>query len=365
MGLELCTMWIACTHNYKQKKGKKMGSETLDILKELAGPLIQAGTSIFQSERQNSIAENQYNQNLAFNRETRDTNWAREDNQLQRAKADAEAAGFSPLAALGNTATGATASAPGATTNGGHVADLSGLVGVVEQMYQRKHESDMQTEELNAQKEMQKEKLESEERIARLNRASSESIASADLNEKKRQFDADLAEKIRQYNDTSSYQNKILEFQAAAQTEEQEYKYAMMYQEWYKQNKQEGAPLGEECKTQDEYENKLLAWYGAAIAVMDTLGVDTSEAQELMQRNKSTAGLRAGANGDLLKQLSALMSGELGTEQEAEGKTSGGSNNAEYIKRRWNAYLQTHPQPIPPNPFKYTKHHDDYKTSNK
>lgn len=309
----------------------------LRTLLELAPSIIQAGTSIFQTERTNNEATRQYNQNLAFNTETRNTNWQREDNQIQRAVADAHAAGFSPLAALGNTATGATASAPSSNVQGGQQADLSGLVNSIGQLVQNAWQSKENEKQREHENQMNLDKLEAEKEMASANITSTENIAKDNRNEQARQFD----EKLKS---DSTYQDKLLKFQAIAQTEEQEYKYAMMYQEWYKENHIPGAPMGEECKTWKEYNTAMTSWYAKAKKILTELGVD----EELIQ--KTTDGGKVSAN------LLGILKSDLGANSENQGTQS----NAEMKQRQWEAWLKSHPQPVPPSPSSYNNRHKEF-----
>lgn len=309
-------------------RGEKMGDFGKALL-ELAPSIIQAGTSIFQSERANAEAARQYNQNFAFNQETRNTNWQREDTQLQRATADAQAAGFSPLAALGNTASGATVSAPSGNVQGGQQADLSGLVGTIGQIMQnkftaeeaekqRKHETEMQTEKLNAEKD-----------LALMNK----STADADRKSREKQAEADrkaAAENIAsQIQGQKDIQSSILTQQASENDKNRQIELGRMYQEWYKENKVDGAPMGQVYDSYTEYQEALTQWFNSAESYLTILEADYPE-------DKTKEAYKGEAKADVLGILSSTLEGE-------SSKESGGLS--EYARRKWEAWLRSHPQP--------------------
>lgn len=298
-------------------------------LLELAPSIIQAGTSIFQSERANAEAARQYNQNFAFNKETRDTNWMREDNQLQRAVTDAQAAGFSPLAALGNTASGATVSAPSANVQGGQQADLSGLVGTIGQIMQnkftaeeaekqRKHETEMQTEKLNAEKD-----------LALMNK----STADADRKSREVQAEADrkaAAENIKnQIQGQKDIQSSILTQQASENEKNRQIELGRMYEEWYKENKTDGAPMGQVYDNYAEYQEALTQWFKNAESYLTILEADYPE-------TKTKQAYKGEAKADVLGILSSTLEGE--SSQETGGIS-------EFAKKKFDIWLKTHPQP--------------------
>lgn len=72
---------------------------------QIVGSVIDAGASIFNSERNLDYAKD----NLAYQKELQNRIFAREDNAVQRRAADLKAAGFNPLLAAGGAASSGAA----------------------------------------------------------------------------------------------------------------------------------------------------------------------------------------------------------------------------------------------------------------
>ena len=66
------------------------------------------------ADERNAMQMNMFNQQMDYTRQVQEQEWNRADTQLQRAVADAELAGLSPLAALGAGSTGQVVSQPSA-----------------------------------------------------------------------------------------------------------------------------------------------------------------------------------------------------------------------------------------------------------
>lgn len=66
------------------------------------------------ADEANALQLNMFNQQMDYTRQLQETEWNRADTQLQRAVADAELAGLSPLTALGAGSTGQVVSQPSA-----------------------------------------------------------------------------------------------------------------------------------------------------------------------------------------------------------------------------------------------------------
>lgn len=66
------------------------------------------------ADENNALQLNMFNQQMDYTRQLQETEWNRADTQLQRAVADAELAGLSPLTALGAGSTGQLVSQPSA-----------------------------------------------------------------------------------------------------------------------------------------------------------------------------------------------------------------------------------------------------------
>ena len=315
-------------------------------LGSLIAGAISAGVSIWQHYENKKMAEEQYNQNFDLNKETRDTTWAREDNQLQRAKADAEAAGFSPLAALGNTAVGGgTVSAPSATAQQTPV-DISGLVNALATMYNSETQAETAKETTESNNETAKEIAEIQAGESKANRESATETADKDRRESARQFNEQLMNIKKQQKVQNKQKNRelttaegILSEQTRANKESEQIEWSRMYQEWYKENKLENAPMGEICSTWAEYETKMNEWYNKAKIYLDKLGFD----EELIT-----------TNGDM-EDINAGLLGILGAKAKTENSTTAKKSTYTQSEKQWNLYLRSHPQPIPPYPSKEKK----------
>lgn len=66
------------------------------------------------ADERNSLQLNMFNEQMDYTRKVQETEWNRADSQLQRAVADAELAGLSPLTALGAGSTGQVVAQPSA-----------------------------------------------------------------------------------------------------------------------------------------------------------------------------------------------------------------------------------------------------------
>lgn len=317
---------------------------TLELGTLIAGA-ISAGVSIWQHYENKEMAEEQFEKNYDFNKETRDTTWTREDNQIQRAKADAEAAGFSPLAALGNTASGGgTVSAPTPTAQQTPV-DISGLVNALSTMYTTEKQAETAKETTEANNETAKEIAKIQAGENKANRESASETADKDRKESARQFDETLTNTKTQQEIENKNKEKEIEIaenilaeQTRANTESEQIEWAKIYQEWYKENKQENAPMGKICETWEEYNRELNTWYNQAIIMLDELGFDTTAIGETTEQNGITSGIKS------------ILG--LGTDAKIgkNTKQSLSRSDATYAERKWNAWLRSHPQPVPPMP---------------
>lgn len=299
----------------------------LQKIADFAEPIISAGAAIYNAYE----GHKQYEKNFSFNEREAELARQREDNQIQRATADATAAGFSPLAALGNTASGATVSAP--SSNASSNLDITPLISMIENQAQRQHETKMQTENLNAQKEIANASNLSAEKIAQIQSGSSKystdtqaETAKKQLEESKRQFDANLEETKNANRNQKNYYDGILKEQAASRTAEEEYRTAMLYQQWYKEHKLNNAPTGKICKTEDEYRKALADWYEKADKALTQIGYD--------QENEIEGKIEGGA---------ALIA-----KAAASTSTKETTSQSNYKQRQWELWLRANPQPIPP-----------------
>lgn len=314
----------------------------LAAIGSLIAGAISAGVSIWQHNENKKMAEEQYNKNFNFNEETRDTTWTREDNQLQRAKADAEAAGFSPLAALGNTAVGGgTVSAPSATAQQTPI-DISGLVNALATMYTSETQAETAKETTQNNNETAKEIAEIQAGESKANRESATETADKDRRESARQFNEQMMNLKKQQKVQNKQKNRelttaegILSEQTRANKESEQIEYAKMYEEWYKENKADNAPMGQICKTWDEYNNALNEWYSKAKIELDAIGADNE-----------TTGLALDT-----ENIKGNLFGILGSGIQTTSQNSAKSNDTNYGIRRWEAWLKSHPQPIPPYPY--------------
>ena len=66
------------------------------------------------ADERNAMQMNMFNQQMDYTRQVQEQEWNRADSQLQRAVADAELAGLSPLSALGAGSTGQVVAQPSA-----------------------------------------------------------------------------------------------------------------------------------------------------------------------------------------------------------------------------------------------------------
>ena len=66
------------------------------------------------ADERNALQMNMFNEQMDYTRKLQETEWNRADTQLQRAVADAELAGLSPLTALGAGSTGQIVAQPSA-----------------------------------------------------------------------------------------------------------------------------------------------------------------------------------------------------------------------------------------------------------
>lgn len=312
--------------------------------------LISAGVSIWQHFDNKSMAEEQYEKNFEFNKETRDMTWGREDNQIQRAKEDAIAAGFSPLAALGNTASGGgTVSAPAPTAQQTPI-DISGLVNALSTMYTAETQAKTAKETTESNNETAEEIAKIQAGESKANRESAAETADKDRKESARQFNEMLMNTKKQQKIENKHKDRelttaegILTEQTRANTENEQIQWSKMYQEWYKENKLENAPMGKICETWEEYNSELNTWYSKAKIMLDELGFDTTAIGETTEQNGITTGIKS------------ILG--LGTDAKIgkNTKQSLSRSDATYAERKWNAWLRSHPQPVPPMPTKEKK----------
>lgn len=323
-------------------KGASKMPGFMDILSLFTGT-IGAGISAWQGMEDRRTANNQFQAEMDFNRETRNMTWAREDNQLQRAKEDAIAAGFSPLAAIGNTASGGgTVSAPGSNATRTPI-DMSGLMGALQMQQQEQ----LAREEMQNQRTINEQNNISAEKIAGINTRNTKAIADADraANSENARLDREqAADQFRQtlentqneFNKNDAYRNAMLTEQTNARTNQEAYQDAMMWNEWYKQNKAEGAPMGKICSTWDQYNKELNNWYTRANAFLATLEDDTKQTDTTNTKFKAGIGVEEIA--------------EIGGE--SNGIHTKETNTASTNQAKWDAWLKSNPQPIPPRPDK-------------
>lgn len=307
---------------------------------------ISAGISLWQHYENKESTEEQYDQNYNFQEKTRNETWYREDNQIQRAKADAEAAGFSPLAALGNTAVGGgTVSAPSATAQQTPV-DISGLVNALATMYTSETQAKTAKETTESNNETAKEIAKIQAGESKANRESTTETADKDRRESARQFNENLDNLKKQQRTQNKQKNRelttaegILSEQTRANKESEEIEWAKMYQEWYKENKLDDAPMGKQCKTWEEYERDMNTWYSNAKIFLDTLGFD----EELTTTNGEIENI----NTNLMKIL--------GSKAETTNSKTGKMSTYTQSERQWELWLRSNPQPIPPYPTREKK----------
>lgn len=323
-------------------KGASKMPGFMDILSLFTGT-IGAGVSAWQGMEDRRTANEQFQAEMDFNRETRNMTWAREDNQLQRAKQDAIAAGFSPLAAIGNTASGGgTVSAPGSNATRTPI-DMSGLMGAMQMQQQEQ----LAREEMQNQRTINEQNNISAERIAGINTGNAKAIADADRAENSEnarldreqaadQFRQTLEHTQNEFNKNDAYRNAMLQEQTNARTNQEAYQDAMMWNEWYKQNKAQGAPMGKICGSWDEYNKELNNWYTRANAFLATLEDDTKET------NTSNTKFKAGLGIEEIAEIGG----------ESNGIHTKETNTASTNAAKWDAWIKSNPQPIPPRPDK-------------
>lgn len=319
----------------------------------LIGGAIAAGGSLLNgifnnssANKQTQLAKKQFEQNMAFQRETRDMAWQREDNAIQRATADATAAGFSPLAALGNTQNVSTVSAPSAT------AQAESGAGSFDQFANTM--TSLATTEMNNRA---AEKINQDNNKTKLEIEANQSKDKQAQRELDRQNHVDALKNAREIADASNnttlkIANEALQEQITATTEQEKLKAAELQLQWYKEHHQEGAPMGKQCKTWDEYNDALLEWQNRYNTMLEIVGEDTDIQEEYgTSERDATYGGQIGMNAGGNNRAGSNVGIDAGVSAQGGGNTRNSkvtTTTRSKAAKQLEAWLKTHPQPIPP-----------------
>lgn len=287
----------------------------------IIGNVISAGASIANNVMNMNAQKEANAQNEAFAREVNQTNWDRQDTAIQRAVADAQSVGISPLAAIGQAAQSTSAMTANTQapqfTLGQDAANLAALLTTQDTLEETKRKNlaeekntenslAFEQDKFNKQCEMDKARLDFE------------------IQEAYKQHDEETArqlEAVRQFNET--LQEQKYEFDENAQIKNAEFDNEYFY---YQQEKslesyrnvceQYGiVPKIKYCSSQDEYDNALKNFYnslsnkykdvyyeyisteeGSLYTPKNVAGSDSSSSSNTIGGNVSVTGTGGGIN---------------------------------------------------------------------
>lgn len=300
------------------------------IVAGIAQGVAQAGYGIYQDQRDYREKQRQFNEQMDWNKHVQEVSWKREDNAMQRAKADATAAGYSPLAAIGQQETGTTVSAPGATAGNGNQVNFAGLAETIAQAEQHAHEKEMQEKQIESQEKMQEKQLESTNLNAKEQR------------ELQKQQTADTiasAEKIAQMSNNTqlTISNNAIAEQLRHNTAQEAAEAGRLYLEWYKEHHIPGTGEPKKYTDYKEYKEALYDWEQQYQSYLKTLPEDETTTVEQELSDGLEASLGAGAKG-----TSAKTGGKKGYSEHGQKTTRTESKTARMLE----AYQRSHPMPI-------------------
>lgn len=222
--------------------------------------LIGAGASIINNERNIQMQKEINAQNLQNATELQEKAWERDDNAFQRAVADAEKAGFSPLAVLQGGTSGNTVNNPYQAQS--PTSDITGLITSLisaSQINQKQQEINLNKENSQANTETTKKQLELQEKELNSN-----------LTFKNKELEImaqNQTSQIEQFKKTMALQTQQLQ-QAIKQNEhenmkdvsEKTYREYQMFSEQYGVNprSQKFTNFNEYCKAVENYNDKII-----------------------------------------------------------------------------------------------------------
>lgn len=311
--------------------------------------LFTTGYNMYNNFQNRKQSQDQFTQSFNWNQNVQNESWRREDNQLQRATADAQAAGFSPLAALGQTATGTTVSAPSATTPNTsplQSIDTSSLLNY-----------DLESRKLAQEKEMfdadiqykydqlgQGDEHFNKELEQRKQEAADVLIMAAQSNLKDLSIAANsLSEIIRHNKATESETSRFNKSQELLKQEDQ-------YFNWYKEHHDSGSPMPVICKTESEYQDALVEWLNKFDTFVNLHGLQVTE--DVTNELGLSAELGASASlGSKSGGRKSSGSAGLGASAAVSGSKGGSKHTSDmtYQQAMINQYIRTHPLPMSPN----------------
>lgn len=317
--------------------------------------LFTTGYNMYNNYQNRKQSQDQFQQSFNWNQDVQNESWRREDNQLQRATADAQAAGFSPLAALGQTATGTTVSAPSATTPNTsplQSIDTSSLLNYDLENRRLAQEKEMFDSDMQYKYDQlgQGDEHFSRELEQRKQEASDALIMASQSNRKDLSIAANsLSEIIRHNRATESETSRANKAQEVLKQEEQ-------YFNWYKEHHESGSPMPVICKSEQEYESALGEWLNRFDAFVNTNGLQITEdvTNELGLSAELGASASLGAKSGGKK---SSGSAGLGASAAVSGSKGGSKHTSDmtYQQAMINQYIRTHPLPMSPSFYKRYK----------
>lgn len=235
----------------------------------LIGDVLSAGTSIANNIMNMNAQKEANAQNEAFAREVNETNWNRQDTAIQRAVADAQTVGISPLAAIGQAAQSTSAMTANTQapqfTLGQDAANLAALLTTQDTLDETKRRN--LAEEKNTENSLAFEKDKFDKEVQLQN-----DRLDFEIQEAEKQHDEEKARQLeaqRQFNETMA--ETKFEFDENAKIKSQEFENEYFYDQ---QNKQYEAytnlcsaygivPKIKYYTSEKDYEDQLNAFYTA------------------------------------------------------------------------------------------------------
>lgn len=317
------------------------------------------------SENQFDESKRQFNEAFDWQKNVQQTTWDRADSQIQRTVQDAQSAGLSPLAALGQGASAQTVSAPSSSVAGSGIgnagANISaeGMLNMLS-LAQEKDQFDktlkLEYDKLSSgeSEDEKNRKAEADNLLKTLDNALQ--IAKMNNATNKTKIGNDLMLGLASVSETVRANNLADKQQASR-----------LYLDWYKEHHKPGSPMPYVCKNEAEYEIKCDNWYKEFSKYLGELGVS----QEVFEQSELGAslgfGLGIGSNSSTSERSNSKHTGRgysndysrgkgfginkgvsaSGSAGANSGSTSHQSNFQEHMYAI-EAWLQSHPLPLPP-----------------
>lgn len=316
----------------------------------LAGSAI----SYFGQKKANSQNQENYERNFDYNAAVQQKTWEREDTQAQRAVKDYTAAGFSPLAAVGQGVSSTPVTQNGSAdiqntgaTAGEMINNLGTAISQTMTNYQ------MHKETLQAEKEMQERQIEATHTDIEYQEKAASERAEADRSATRQNVldQLESAASIAEQNNNTqlSIASKQVAEQLRANTAKEALETQKATEQWIQEQLKDypGAKIGILCHTWSDYREKMDSWSTKFNAFLE---LSTKNLQD-----SESAGSGSSLAGSFGSSVSANMSDMMfgrGGSISANGSHAESSNgNRSYsqnqlVDNKIKAWLAKNPMPI-------------------